>query len=288
LDHRIKHYQLINFTRELKALFTLWAMAIGLVHGVATHAQAPASGFLSPPVEADASAESSLALLLATDPDAGHSFLQELDHLSVQLGKKRKKADHARMMKRVFDEGRRRFLHSYDKNYPHFSQLFTEGSYNCVTGTALYAWVLGRLGYPVQIHETAFHAYLIVRAESTVYLFDATDPGSGFVTGATAAGKRALWYTGNELQKGVSFNRVISFRQLCGLQYYNQGVLAFNARDYDRSLAYLRKALELYPDSERIANLERQAVQLRRELTAYAAGRTFASTASGHRSERGE
>jgi tetratricopeptide (TPR) repeat protein len=263
-------------------------MVIGLVHGMGAYAQVPAGGFLSRPGEAGASADSSLALLLATDPDAGNVYFRELDRLFGQLGKKRGKADHTRMMKRVFDEGRRRFLHSYDKNYPHFNQLFTEGSYNCVTGTALYAWLLGRLGYPVQIHETAFHAYLVVQAESTVYLFDATDPGSGFVAGAAAAGKRALWYTGNELQKGVSFNRVISFRQLCGLQYYNQGVVAFNARDYDRSLAYLRKALELYPGSERIARLERQAVQLRREVTAYAAGKTFASTAGAHRSGSGE
>lgn len=263
-------------------------MAVGLVHGVATYAQAPAGGFSSRPGEVGASADSSLSLLLATNPDTGDLYLRELDHLFMQLGKTRRKADHTRMMKRVFHEGRRRFLHSYDKNYPHFNQLFTEGSYNCVTGTALYAWVLQRLGYPVRIHETAFHAYLIVQAESTVYLFDATDPGSGFVAGAAAAGKRALWYTGNELQKGVSFNRVISFRELCGLQYYNQGVVAFNARDYDRSLAYLRKALELYPGSERIVNLERQALRLRREVMAYAAGKTFASTAGGHRAESGD
>jgi tetratricopeptide (TPR) repeat protein len=140
----------------------------------------------------------------------------------------------------------------------------------------------------VQIHETAFHAYLIVRVEHNVYLLDATDPGSGFVNGAVDAGKRALWYTGNELQKGVTFNRQISFRQLCGLQYYNQGVVAFNARDYDASLAYLRKALELYPESERIENLERQAAQYRREMIAYTAGKTFASNADGHQAEGGQ
>jgi tetratricopeptide (TPR) repeat protein len=211
-----------------------------------------------------------------------------LDRLIRQLSKKPKKADHTRMVKRVFDEGRRRFLHSYDKNYPHFNQLFTGGSYNCLTGTALYAWVLERLGYPVQIHETAFHAYLTVQAGHTVYLLDATDPGSGFVAGAAAAGKRALWYTGNELQKGVSFNRLITFRELCGLQYYNQGVVAFNARNYDQSLAFLRKALELYPGSARIAELEQQAAQYRREMMAYAAGKTLASTTGAQRAEGGE
>jgi tetratricopeptide (TPR) repeat protein len=272
----------------LKALFTLLAAGILMGHGVATFAQAPAGGFFPQPAGAGASPDSSLALLLATNAGAGDLPLRQLEHLVRQLGNKRKKADHARMVKRVFDEGRRRFLHSYSKNYPHFNQLFTQGSYNCVTGTALYAWVLGRLGYPVQIHETAFHAYLTVRVDHAVYLLDATDPRSGFVNGAAAAGKRALWYAGNELQKGVTFNRPISFRQLCGLQYYNQGVVAFNARDYAGSLVYLRKALELYPESERIANLERQAAQYRREVMAYAAGKTFASNAGGHRAEEGQ
>jgi tetratricopeptide (TPR) repeat protein len=258
------------------------------MHGLATNAQAPASEILPESGRPGASVDSTLALLLATNPGAGELYFRELDQLARQLGKKRKKTDHTRMVKRVFDEGRRRFLHSYDKNYPHFDQLFTEGSYNCLTGTALYAWVLGRLGYPVQIHETAFHAYLTVQAGHTVYLLDATDPSSGFVVGAAAAGKRALWYTGNELQKGVSYNRLVTLRELCGLQYYNQGVVAFNARDYNRSLAYLRKALELYPRSARILDLERQAAQYQREVMAYTAGKTLASTVGENQAEGGK
>jgi tetratricopeptide (TPR) repeat protein len=285
---RIKLYQLINATGELKALFTLLAAGLIFGHGVATFAQAPAGGFFPHPVDVTAPRDSSLALLLATNAGAGYSYFRQLDHLVRQLGNKRKNADHARMVKRVFDEGRRRFLHSYNKNYPHFDQLFTQGSYNCVTGTALYAWVLQRLGYPVQIHETAFHAYLTVQVEHTGVPARRHRPQVGLRERGRLRGKRALWYTGNELQKGVTFNRLISFRQLCGLQYYNQGVVAFNARDYDASLAYLRKALELYPESERIANLERQAAHYRREVMAYAAGKTFASNAGGHRAAGGE
>ncbi len=250
------------------------------MHAVAACAQAPSGGFSPGPVATGAATDSSLSLLLATDAASGELYFREMDRLVRQLGNKRKKADHSRVIKRVFDEGRRRFLHSYDKNYPHFSQLFTGGSYNCVTGTALYAWALGRLGYAVQIHETASHAYLTVQTEHNVYLLDATDPGSGFVTGAAAAGKRALWYTGNELQKGTSFNYIITFRQLCGLQYYNQGVVAFNTRDYDRSLACLQKALTLYPQSARIAELAQRASQYRREVLAYATGGAAEGTGS--------
>lgn len=250
------------------------------MHAVATYAQAPAAGFSPEPGATGVATDSSLALLLATNAGAEDLYFRELDHLVQKLSNKRRKADHTRIIKRVFDEGRRRFLHSYDKNYPHFNQLFTDRSYNCVTGTALYAWVLGQLGYAVQIHETATHAYLTVQTAHNVYLLDATDPGAGFVTGAAAAGKRALWYTGNELQKGASFNHVITFRQLCGLQYYNQGVVAFNARDYDRSLEYLQKALALYPQSARITGLAQRAIQYRREVLAYATGGAAVGTGS--------
>jgi hypothetical protein len=179
------------------------------------------------------------------------------------------KKDHQRILKLVFDQGRREFLHSYDKNYPQFSSLFTEGRYNCVTGTAMYAWVLLRMGYDIKIHETALHAYLTIHTGENVYLMDATDPANGFVAGAVNVGKRELWYTGNELQKGLTFQKVITFQQLCGLQYYNQAVVHFNRRNYNSSLSFLQKAAELYPESDRVISLTESARGQNTEVVSY-------------------
>jgi hypothetical protein len=273
----------------LKALITLWITTLFLLHGQAVRSQG-GSGRFSPEKTAFVpcpGGDSSLAILLATNSASRSAeealFFMKLENMAGKLEKGRKKTDHGRILKGIFMEGRRQFLRSYDKNYPHFSRLFTDGSYNCLTGSAMYAWVLERLGYQVQIHETAFHAYLTLRADNVVYLFDATDPENGFVVGAAAVGKRELWYTGNELQKGANFHRSISLRQLCGLQYYNQGVVAFNARDFDQSLNYLRIAQQLYPQSERILKLEEMAQQHQREVLAFATGRTFVNTSNEKR-----
>ncbi len=199
---------------------------------------------------------------------AGQAYLQ-LEKMAAGVIAKRVKKDHQRILKLVFDQGRREFLHFYDKNYPHFSSLFTEGKYNCVTGTAMYAWVLLRLGYDIKIHETAFHAYLTIHTDKNVYLMDATDPVNGFVEGVVNVGKRELWYTGNELQKGLTFKKVITFRQLCGLQYYNQAVVHFNRRNYSSSIAFLQKAAELYPQSDRITSLMEAARSQNAEVVSY-------------------
>lgn len=268
----------------MKALITLWLATLLLLPGQAAQGQAGSNHSLlvKTGFRPGASNDSLLTILLATAPASRAAeegaFLMKLENMAEKGKKGRKKTDHGRVLKEIFTEGRRQFLHSYDKNYPHFNRLFTDGGYNCLTGTVMYAWVLERLGYQVQIHETAFHAYLTLRADNVVYLFDATDSQNGFVAGAAAVGKRELWYTGNELQKGEIFRRSITLPQLCGLQYYNQGVVAFNAQEYDQSLNYLRIAQQLYPQSERILKLMKMAQEHRREVLAFAAGRTFVNT----------
>jgi hypothetical protein len=270
----------------LKALITLCLVTLFLLHGQPANSQASSGQFLAKQMtlEPGPGGDFSLRILLATTPAdrsaEEESFFKKLENLAGKLKRGGKRTDHGRILKEVFNQGRRQFLHSYDKNYPHFSSLFTDGSYNCLTGTAMYTWVLERLGYQVQIHETAFHAYLTLCVDNVVYLFDATDAENGFVVGAAAAGKRELWYTGNELGKGVNFRRSISLRQLCGLQYYNQGVVAFNNRDYNRSLNYLQVAQQLYPQSERILQLKERAQEQQREVLAYAAGRTILSASN--------
>jgi len=268
----------------LKAIIIFWVAGLWLLNGIASVGQ-PAFDRLLPAASAfqtDPSADEAIGVLLVTHSDLSQEdaalALQKLENLLQQVKRGRRGTDHQGILKQVFDEGRRQFLLSYDKNYPHFSRLFTDGSYNCVTGTALYAWVLHRLGYRVQLHETAFHAYLTVRTEHTVYLMDATDPHNGFVAGAAAVGKRELWYTGNEIPKGIVFHRLISIRELCGLQYYNQAVVAFNRQAYEQSLFYLQQALALYPQSDRIRQLKETTQRLQREVMAYSTITSRAAT----------
>jgi tetratricopeptide (TPR) repeat protein len=171
-------------------------------------------------------------------------------------------------LKWVVQEVRNRFLHNYDL-YPSFGQLFTSGTYNCLSGTALYGLIFQKLNYPVEIHETAFHSYLIIHTPKREILLDATDAENGFAFYAYQIGAREALYRENEKARyQPAFNRVITFNELAGLHYYNEAILQFNAQNYSESLHYLEKAARLYPRSERIQYLQTNALRHQQKFEA--------------------
>jgi hypothetical protein len=216
-----------------------------------------------------------LPLLFATDPTISSEnviqFEKELRVFCQSLQKnKSHRTSEKDYLKEVFKQVRQKYLRTY-AIYPSFSQIALTGTYNCLTGSALYGYVFSFLGYPVEFRETSYHAYLRLSLPQEEYLVDATDPLGGFVAGAIKVGERELWYASNELRSGQCFNQSISFRQLCGIQYFNEGVIAFNRRSYSESIAFLQKANHLYPQSQRIQALKTLAQQ-------YSKGSTVATS----------
>ncbi len=200
-----------------------------------------------------------LAFLVAADSTiSDSSFAQvhtQLVTFCQQLSKKRKKfLSESQFLYYVFKEVQKRYLHTYQP-YPLFTSL-RDSTYNCVSGTALYAWVLAQVGFDTQIRETNRHVYLRVQTVRSEYLIDATDPQGGFVSDdEMLISKRELWYASNEVMCGKAFNQAISLTQLAGLQYFNEAVKAFNRRSYEKCLQYLTKADALYPNSAKLTNL---------------------------------
>jgi tetratricopeptide (TPR) repeat protein len=213
----------------------------------------------------DTSTESLLALLLASDPamtkDKLSSLQEQLQEFTLHLQQEKPKyPSEKKYLKWVVLEVRNRFLHNYDL-YPSFGQLFTGGTYNCLSGTALYGLIFQKLNYPVEIHETAFHAYLIIHTPKRKLLLDATDAENGFAYYAYQIQAREALYRENERARyQPAFNRVIDFYELAGLHYYNEAILQFNAANYSESLKFLEKAAQLYPRSERIQYLQASAL----------------------------
>jgi hypothetical protein len=206
------------------------------------------------------SSDDALACLLAADASVNDSvFAQthaELSGFCQQLVKKRKKfLSEPQFLYYVFRQTRQRYLHHYQP-YPLFTALLRDSVYNCVSGTALYAWVLNRLGFHTEIRETNCHAYLRVKTTRSEYLIDATDPYNGFVSDdEMLIVRRELWYASNELRSGKPLNQAITLTQLAGLQYFNEAVKAFNRRSFEKCLVFLEKAEFLYNGSAKVASL---------------------------------
>lgn len=220
--------------------------------------------------------ENTLALLLATEASITESekqlYLDRFHTLCLNLqAKKSKKISDRRFLQFVFEEVRKDFFRYYSP-YPSFHKLFSDSTYNCLTATALYTLVLQQFNYQVYIHETAFHAYLVVKSRNGQFLIDATDPEGGFVAYSERIKQREEFYRQSERANyQPHLNRIITLKELCGLQYYNEATLEFNKQNYAKSTELLEKAAYLYKRSERIKALQANALQNRQQYTGISA-----------------
>lgn len=165
----------------------------------------------------------------------------------------------------VFSRTHNKFLKQY-KEYATFNELFSNGTYNCLTGTALYALVLEELGFRYTIIETNYHIFLLAETSEGKILFEATDPLKGFVADDREIVKRIEGYKQNTVvqarndktyyQFDVKLYNAIDLDELRGLLHYNLAVEALNNGALESSITHLGKAIEKYR-SPRIEELSK-------------------------------
>ena len=200
------------------------------------------------------SSEYYLTTFLSTDPQESSSA--SFDYFLKKLEKKRlsikKEKDFVRY---VFSKTHQSYLKNYTQ-YASFGQLFTNGSYNCLTGTALYATLLTHFHIPFEVIETNYHIFLTVDTEQGKILLEATDPTDGFVESTFEVEKRIASYKQNTLiasnsksnyyQFNFNLFKSVSMPELSGLLYYNKAVDFFNHRKLNESIQSLVLANERY------------------------------------------
>lgn len=190
-----------------------------------------------------------------------------------RIAKKQDVKDAERFLKFAFYKTHRKFLKHYNQ-YSSLQTLFAKGDYDCLSGTALYVLLLEELGYVYEIKETDYHIYILVTANvkdsdtgsNYPFLFESTDPLTGFVSDEKEILKRQDYYLNptpiEEEMKGISnkdreyqFSRAVNNSvnkiELAGLQYYNIGIAQYNRYEFKQAIKSLQKALFFY-DSPRI------------------------------------
>jgi hypothetical protein len=158
-------------------------------------------------------------------------------------------------LEHVFVKTHQRFLKTY-KEYATFNELFKGGTYNCLTGTALYALLLEELGFSYTIIETNYHIFLLAAAKEGRILFEATDPLNGFVADEHEIVKRIEGYKQNTVvqarndktyyQFDVQLYNTLDLDDISGLLHYNLAVEALNSHSLEASITHLGKAMEIY------------------------------------------
>lgn len=155
----------------------------------------------------------------------------------------------------LFVKTHHQFLRHFAE-YPSFGDLLTRGTYNCLTGTALYALLLDHFGVEYRIIETNYHIFLLAKTSRGEILFETTDPINGFVSDAAAIEKRIAQYRQNSIQAAntsktyyqydFALFKEVNLDQIVGLLHYNRSIAAFNQRQLETSAVELAKAIELY------------------------------------------
>ncbi len=214
------------------------------------------------------------------------AYWQELNDFTAQMQKKQAKYKREEaFVKHLFYKVHRKYLKRY-RHETNFFELFEKGSYNCVTGTALYALLLDALQIDYTIRETPYHIYMMVylpqqgvstpdvstpvmpdRDVSTLggippsdsVLIETTDP-HGFITDRRAMQEAIQRYqtpsSTSQLEAqsetptfdyAFAIDERISLRQLAGLSYFNQAVAHYNKQQLPEAVSYLKQAARLYP-----------------------------------------
>jgi len=173
--------------------------------------------------------------------------------------KKTKFKSESAFLEHVFYKVHKKHLKKYEA-YRSFNNLLEKGIYGCLTGTALYAIILDKLGFDYEIVETNYHIYLIASTAQGDVLMESTDAFTGFVNNPDEIAQRiktslvAQIPRDNEYQYTLNIFNQISLTELVGLLHYNQAVNAYNAQNIVESLYQLNEAAKYYP-SPRIVEL---------------------------------
>jgi tetratricopeptide (TPR) repeat protein len=193
-------------------------------------------------------------------------FIQSLPE-KANSDKKEKKR-----IKKIYDLVHRRFFNKYDGKI-FFNSVFTNGTYNCVTATAIYVYIFDALNIPYQIKELPSHVFLIAYPNKYKIHLETTVPGAyGFYVPSRndiikiidELVKIKLVTKEEVLKKGHDkvYNdyfygkKSIKKSHLIGMQYYNKSIFEFNDNNYSTALKNIEKSLLFYknPYSKLVLN----------------------------------
>jgi hypothetical protein len=177
-------------------------------------------------------------------------------------------------VRQLFVKTHSRFLRTF-KQYATFSQLFSNGNYNCLTATALLGATLRHFNYTFRIFETNHHIFILVETDRARTLLETTDPINGFITDPKLIEEKVSAYRSATIYKTDSrviqykfqstlFNEV-TLENITGLLHFNLAVDAYNGKNFARATDHMEKANQFY-QSSRMVEFSEVIVLTLREL----------------------
>lgn len=105
--------------------------------------------------------------------------IEKIDNCVAKLKKEIGEKNEVKKIKFIYDFVHKIFFTNY-KLENSFSDIFSKGEYNCLSGTALYGIILTKLNIPFNVIEAPNHVYLIAYPQSHKILMESTAPQNGY------------------------------------------------------------------------------------------------------------
>lgn len=166
-----------------------------------------------------------------------------------------------KQLKTLYKQVHGTYLDKYELEN-NFSAIFQDGRYNCVSGSALYASIFTCVGIPFAIQEYPTHVNLVAYPNGEQIAVETTDPATGYMVISDKMKREyADYLRDNKLISEAEYNQgpeavfqanyfdseVIDFRQLAGIQYYNNALYASEREENLTAMDLAVKAYVLYP-----------------------------------------
>jgi hypothetical protein len=177
-----------------------------------------------------------------------NSFIQKLESRTNSF-----KTDKT-FLHHIFVKAHQQFLSSFEP-YASFSELLTDGSYNCLTATALYGVLLDHFNFDYKVVETNDHIFILCDTDAGKVLLETTDYESGFVDNPLAMEKRIASYEHSSVQRtntktyfrgSFEIMDTVKMTGMLGLLHYNHAARAYNEGRYDIAIAHLHHGFLLH------------------------------------------
>ncbi len=209
-----------------------------------------------------------MKIALANDPDMTAAKFENINNAfdgALQRIKNHKKFSKPpkKQVRFVFESLHDEYLRLYQLN-PLFSEIFTNGNFNCITATVMYAVAFDRLGIPFEAKILPDHSYLVAYPKSENQIVETTNPLKGTSINFDS---RDRYKSVQELidyklvsqqevnEKGI--DRVFSdnylgvetvdLKQLIGALYLNAGFAEMANYNFPEAYNQLKKSSFLYP-----------------------------------------
>jgi hypothetical protein len=183
---------------------------------------------------------------------------KEFESFLKQLDKKRSSLTEKEFLRLIFTKTHKTYLKKFVEFAP-FNSIFEDGSYQCLTATALYALILNHFHISHEVIETNYHIFLMAKTKQGNVLLESTDLFNGFIDDARMINQKIEQYKMNTISASNKtaiyykysfelFNSV-GLDELLGLLHYNQAVAAFNQSNMKTAVSQLTLANEFYTSS---------------------------------------